>query len=199
MVLLKLDSHTAGHMGAPIVMEEIDDTGAMHTLMDTAKAHKVGLSIQVARGLEFGTYFGPGSKEKPCAGRILGPVVLQFGRDVTLELKEVKLIHHAEPLLLIEADVLCGGHDRWMYRAMSVGAASKGMIIFANGKHTMLLPLVNTPILGCLGFMSAAATMTAPPPAPVPMSCTVSEPTTVDTDCIDFLHTLAEVCWGRCV
>ena len=92
-------------------MEGICDTGAACTLMDIATALKVGLPIQVARGSEFGTYFGPGSKEKPYAGRIMGPAVLRFGRDVALELNEAKFIHYGEPLLLIGADVLCGGHD----------------------------------------------------------------------------------------
>ena len=49
--------------------------------------------------------------EKPYAGKIAGPVVMRFGKDVVLELREVKLIHHVEPLLLIGADVLCGGRE----------------------------------------------------------------------------------------
>ena len=70
----------------------------------------------------------------------------------------MKLIHHAEPLLLIGADVLCGGRIGWTYRAMGVGTGGKGMIIFANGKRTVLLPLVNAPVLGRPRFVS-------PPPA----------------------------------
>ena len=61
MVLLELGSRAAGHAGAPVVMEGIGDTGATRTLMDIATARQVGLPIQVARGSEFGTYFGPGS------------------------------------------------------------------------------------------------------------------------------------------
>ena len=70
----------------------------------------------------------------------------------------MKLIHHAEPLLLIGADVLCGGQIGWTYRAMGVGAGGKGMIIFTNGKRTVSLPLVNAPMLGRLRFV-------LPPPA----------------------------------
>ena len=70
----------------------------------------------------------------------------------------MKLIHHAEPLLLIGVDVLCGGQIGWTYRAMGVGAEDKGMIIFTNGKRTVSLPLVNVPVLGRPRFVS-------PPPA----------------------------------
>ena len=41
---------------------------------------------------------------------------------------------------------------------MGVGAGGKGMIIFANGKHMVSLPLVNAPVLGRPRFVS-------PPPA----------------------------------
>ena len=68
--------------GRPVVLEGIGDTGATRTLMDMATAQGVGLTMETAHGLEFGTYFGPGSKEKPCAGRVVGPVILCFGRDV---------------------------------------------------------------------------------------------------------------------
>ena len=101
--------------------------------------------------------------------------MLRFGKEVQLELRELKLIHHSEPLLLIGADVLCGGRAGWTYRAMGVGAAGKGMIIFANGRRTVSLPLVNAPMLGRPRFVSPApATSTAtvasapdPPPATV--------------------------------
>ena len=141
--------------------------GATHTLMDMATAQGVGLTMETAHGLEFGMYFGPGSKEKPYVGRVVGPVVLHFGKDVWVELREMKLIHHAKPLLLIGADVLCGGRVGWTYRAMGVGAGGKGMIIFTNGKCTVSLPLVNAPVLGRPRFVSPlpaathAATTTA--------------------------------------
>ena len=66
----------------PVVMEGIGDTGVTRSLMDRETARRVGLQIEVAHGLEFGTYFGPGSKERPYAGRVVGPVVLRFGKEV---------------------------------------------------------------------------------------------------------------------
>ena len=64
------------------MLEGIGDTGATRTLMDMATARGVGLTMETAHGLGFGMYFGPGSKEKPYAGRVVGPVVLRFGKDV---------------------------------------------------------------------------------------------------------------------
>ena len=90
---------------------------------------------------------------------------MRFGKDVLLELREIKLIYHVEPLLLIGADVLCGGREGWTYRAMGVGSARKGIIIFANGKRTVSLPLVNAPVLGRPRYVSMACTLTTPAPA----------------------------------
>ena len=91
-------------------------------------------------------------------------------------MRELKLIHHSEPLLLIGADVLCGGRAGWTYRAMGMGAAGKGIIIFANGKRTVSLPLVNAPMLGRPRYVSpvpatsAATVVSAPDPLPVTVS-----------------------------
>ena len=61
-------------------MEGIGDTGTTRSLMELETVRWVGLQIEVAQGLEFGTYFGPGSKERPYTGRVVGPVVLHFGK-----------------------------------------------------------------------------------------------------------------------
>ena len=82
VILVEIASTGQGGKGRPVMLEGIADTGATHTLMDMATARGVGLTVETAHGLEFGTYFGPGSKEKPYAGRVVGPVVLRFGKDV---------------------------------------------------------------------------------------------------------------------
>ena len=98
-------------------------------------------------------------------------------------MRELKLIHHSEPLLLIGTNVLCGGRAGWTYRAMGVGAAGKGMIIFANGKCTVSLPLINAPMLGHPRYVSpapatsAATVASAPDPLPATVS-TASGPGT---------------------
>ena len=70
------------HSLVAAVMEGIGNTGTTSSLMDLETARRVGLQIEVAQGLEFGTYFGPGSKERPYAGHVVGPVVLRFGKEV---------------------------------------------------------------------------------------------------------------------
>ena len=82
---------------------------------------------------------------------------------------------------MIGTDVLCGGRAGWTYRAMGVGAAGKGMIIFASGKRTVSLPLVNAPMLGRPRYVSpapatsATTVASAPNPSPATVS-TVSGP-----------------------
>ena len=102
----------------------------------------------------------------------------------------MKLIHHAEPLLLIGVDVLCGEQIGWTYRAMGVGAGGKGMIIFANGKCTVSLPLVNAPVLGRPRFV-------LPPPAAAYAATTTAGavPHRVAPEQIAFIRALA--CRGR--
>ena len=135
--------------------------------------------------------------------------MLRFGKEVQLELRELKLIHHSEPLLLIGADVLCGGRVGWNYCAMGVGAAGKGMIIFANGKRTVSLPLVNATMLGRPCYVSpapatTAATVTsAPNPSPATVStalgpgvpqmgwCSTSAADRATPEQVMFLHALA--------
>ena len=104
----------------------------------------------------------------------------------------MKLIHHAEPLLLIGADVLCGGRIGWTYRAMGVGAGGKGMIIFANGKRTVSLPLVNAPVLGRPWFVS-------PPPTATHVATSIAGavPHYAEPEQIAFIHALA--CRGQCL
>ena len=82
VILVEIASAGPGGKGCPVVLEGIGDTGTTRTLMDMATARGVGLTVETAHGSEFGTYFGPGSKEKPYVGRFVGPVVLRFGKDV---------------------------------------------------------------------------------------------------------------------
>ena len=97
------------------------------------------LPVQLARGSEYGTYFGPGPEEHPYAGCIVGPVTLSFGQEVAIKLREIKVIAHNKLLLLIGADILCGGRAGWSYRSLGVGPSSKGVVPFANGRRTVAL------------------------------------------------------------
>ena len=114
--------------------------------------------MAVAQGSEYGTYFGPGSVEKPSAGRVAGPVHIRLLGEVELEVAELKVIHHVEPLVLIGADILCGGHKGWSFRSMGVAASGGGLIMFAKGYCTTSISLVNAPMLRHPKSVSAAPT-----------------------------------------
>ena len=73
----------------------------------------------------------------------------------------MKVIAHNKPLLLIGADILCGGRAGWSYRSLGVGLSGKGVVTFANGRRTVALPLVNTPVYGQPHFASLAMKQTA--------------------------------------
>ena len=73
---------------------------------------------------------------------------------------------------------------------MGVGAGGKGMIIFANGKRTVSLPLVNAPVLGRPRFVS-------PPPATTHVAATTAGavPHRAAPEQIAFIYALGQ--WGR--
>ena len=52
VVLVELGSKAPGHMGPPMVLEGIGDTGATRMLMDIATARCVGIPVSVAKGVE---------------------------------------------------------------------------------------------------------------------------------------------------
>ena len=55
IILVEIASAGPGGKGRPVVLEGIGDTGATRTLMDMATARGVGLTMETAHGLEFGT------------------------------------------------------------------------------------------------------------------------------------------------
>ena len=71
---------------------------------------------------------------------------IRLSADVVLDAPELKVIHHLEFLVLIEADMLCGGHKGWYFRSMGIFAMGKGIITFAKGRRMLLVALVNAPM-----------------------------------------------------
>ena len=69
--------------------------------------------MQYARDAEFGTFYEPGGKEQAYLGVVKGPIPLCFSADAVVYLRELKVIQHTEPLVLIGADVLSAGHAGW--------------------------------------------------------------------------------------
>ena len=118
----------------------------------------MSLPVAVVQGSEYETYFGPGSVEKLYAGWVAGAVCNRLSGEVELEVAELKVIHHVEPLILIDADVLCGGHKGWSFWLMGVAASGGELITFAKGHCTSSISLVQAPMLGRPKFVSAAPT-----------------------------------------
>ena len=127
------------------VTEAVADTGGARSLIELHFARVLGLEVQEALHQEFGTYYGPGGEEKGYVGRVWGPLTVRFSSEVVVELPELKLIIHPEPLLLLGADVLCFGKRGWSFRAIGVGSERQGLLTFSRGKRTCTLPLLNAP------------------------------------------------------
>ena len=79
-------------------------------------------------------------------------------------LRELKLIHHTESLVLIGADVLSAGHVSWSFRYIGVGLDGQWLISFAKGWKTRTLLLLQAPHLMNLGLPTPTPTSPVPPP-----------------------------------
>ena len=120
--------------------------------------------MQYARGAEFGTFYGPGGKEHAYLGVVKGPILLRFSAEMVVYFRELKVIQHTEPLVLIGADVLNAGHAGWSFRYIGVGLDGQGLISFAKGRKTRTLPLLRAPHLANMGLPAPIPTSPAPPP-----------------------------------
>jgi hypothetical protein len=86
------------------------DTGSCKTLMCDRTASALGLTIERARGNEFGSYRVPGGDEsRAYVGVVRGPVTMRFGADMAFELANIRVLTHPAPLLLLGSDLLRGG------------------------------------------------------------------------------------------
>ena len=74
---------------------------------------------------------------------------------MVLEVPELKVIHHLEPLVLIGADVLCGGHKGWCFCSMGISTMGQGIITLAKERCTVPVALINAPMLGQPRFVLA--------------------------------------------
>ena len=120
--------------------------------------------MQYARSAEFCTFYGPGGKEQAYLGVVKGPIPLRFSADMVVYLRELKVIQHTEPLVLIGADMLSAGLAGWSFRYIGVGLDGQGLISFVKGRKTRTPPLLRAPHLANLGL--PAPTSTSPAPSP---------------------------------
>jgi hypothetical protein len=86
------------------------DTGSCKTLLCEKTAVTLGLTVERAKGSEFGTYRVPGGDDaKSYVGLVRGPVRINFGKGVEFELENIRVLTHPAPLLLLGSDLLRGG------------------------------------------------------------------------------------------
>ena len=92
------------------VVEAILNTGGAKTIVSHDLAHDLDWEIETPpKGKSFGSYLGLGEKPTQYFSRILGPVGIRFGPDILVNVREIKVMEHADPLFLIGADVLSRG------------------------------------------------------------------------------------------
>jgi hypothetical protein len=88
------------------------DTGSCKTLLCETTARALGLTVERARGNEFGTFRVPGGTDaKSYVGVVRGPITLKFSNDVSFDVCNVRVLSHPAPLFLIGSDLLRGGRD----------------------------------------------------------------------------------------
>ena len=108
--LLRWDtSQYIGHLGVNgKLVYCIVDTGAHRTIIDTRMAQALGL--QVRKDLTCGRYSVPGSEAvHEYAGVVSGDTDVQIGQDIRTRIRNLRVIEHPHPFLLLGADVLSGG------------------------------------------------------------------------------------------
>ena len=67
-----------------VVVKAITDMGGAKMLVDLESARAMGLPVQMAKGIEFGTFYGPGLVEQAYAGIVAVPVPICFSVQVVL-------------------------------------------------------------------------------------------------------------------
>lgn len=91
------------------VVEAMLDTGGARSMIDLQTAEMLGLPIERTTSSKyFGCFYSASAVPTPYAGRVKGPVEVRFSDKVVFTMKEMKVIHYPEPLVLIGTDLL--GH-----------------------------------------------------------------------------------------
>jgi hypothetical protein len=126
------------------------DSGGAHSMIDLHTAEMLGLDVEKTTATKyFGCFYSASAVPTPYAGRVRGPVEIQFSEAVTFKLKELKVIHYPEPLILIGTDLL-GADSVSKYGFSYVGINPKtqvGEVVFTadGGKTVEVCELVQWP------------------------------------------------------
>jgi hypothetical protein len=131
--------------------EVVLDTAGSRTMLDSNTAKTLGLKVDWAdENSTIGTFSGVGGSALKYAGILKGPVEIRFSDKVVLNLDEVKVFDHPEPIILIGDDLL--GHANktsYTFCYLGVNPVSKeGEIIFyaPEDKKYIACELVHAPV-----------------------------------------------------
>ena len=102
-------------------------------LVDLESSRAMGLLVWMAKGSEFGTFYGVGLVEQVYAVIVAVPVPVGFLADLVLYICELEVIAHPELLLLLGVDLLCSGHSGWDFWGIRPGSDGHGFMTFKYG------------------------------------------------------------------
>ena len=85
------------------MVEWLVDTGGARTVADKHTIAKMGLKIEYG---DFGSFWGLGEVPTSYLGRVPGSITIQFSKEVSMWLPEIKVIDTDEPLLILGNDLL---------------------------------------------------------------------------------------------
>jgi hypothetical protein len=129
----------------------IVDTGAHRTIIDTKMATALGLKIR--KDVTCGKYSVPGSEAVHAyAGIVEGDTDLQISRDIRTRVRNLRVIDHPHPFLLLGADVLSGGRKsgQWNFSGIQVKTLAEGSVEaelnFEISGKTVHVALVHAPV-----------------------------------------------------
>ena len=112
----------------------------------------LGIKYEEAVNGNCGTYAVPGTGHSNYyAGVIRDRTCIKFGPSVSFAVTGMKVIHHPHNLLLIGADLLCGGRPEGMWnfggiKQVSKGSTCTGVICFEKDGVTEECELRHVPV-----------------------------------------------------
>ena len=129
----------------------IVDTGAHRTIIDTKMASALGLKVRT--DVTCGKYSVPGSEAVHAyAGIVEGDTDLQISREIRTRVRNLRVIDHPHPFLLLGADVLSGGRNlgQWNFSGIQVKTVAEGHVeaklTFEISGNTVNVALAHAPV-----------------------------------------------------
>ena len=118
-----------------------------------------------------GRFSVPGSEAvHEYAGIIEGTTVLQLGPGIFAAVRNMRVIEHPHPFLLLGADVISGGKENihWNFTGLKVKTICEGQVegflLFEQHGHEVAIPLPHAPANGSRATQESLHCMVASPP-----------------------------------